>query len=100
MRVKPRLLLIAAMAAAFFGAAPALASDDAPGGGDAPVAAPSDSAKPNPEGTPEPDEVPRDENGDPMLPTEEELAELEREREEAGYADPALPIPENPNYTG
>ncbi|MGQ4270825.1 hypothetical protein [Nocardiopsis changdeensis] len=103
MRVKSRMLIVAAMAAAFFGAAPALASDDAPAEPAAvatPAPTPGDGGHPGvptdpptEEGNapvdpgapaPVPSEVPQDDPWDPDTPS----------------AVPAPPIAEDPNYTG
>ncbi|MFD6100726.1 hypothetical protein ACFVWN_30115 [Nocardiopsis flavescens] len=100
MRVKPRMLIIAAMAAAFFGAAPALAADDPADRGGVPAAAPADSVSPvpaEPDG-PREDDAPIAEPPASERPAEPGAAEPERPAE--SDADPARPIREEPNYTG
>lgn len=112
MRVKTRVLIVAAMAAAFFGTAPAFASDDSPIGPDGFLLA-SESGTPavGKDGVPEEPQTPGpDESGvpeEPQTPDPEEkgLPEEERELElelewGASGANPSVPIVEEPNYTG
>jgi len=97
MRVKSRVLIVAAMAAAFFGTAPAFASDDSPA---LPVAeAPSE--VPGPVSPEDPSvEEPTDA---PVEPTPEEPTDAPVEPEkpsDPAEAGPVTPIEQDPNYTG
>ncbi|MBR8743889.1 hypothetical protein [Nocardiopsis sp. MG754419] len=95
MRVKPRLLIITAMTAAFFGTAPAFASDDSPGH--------SDDAVPS-----APMEEPAFDDGPVGEAEPERGAEADDPGQEEGLpedwdpdvAGPSEPIEEEPNYTG
>ncbi|CAL9488387.1 hypothetical protein SUDANB121_03200 [Nocardiopsis dassonvillei] len=105
MRVKPTLLLTAALAAAFFGASPAFAAEPAPapavvapfsddpadGGGPAEEVPSPD---PNEGGGPA-EEVPSPAPGEP---TEEPTPAPDPDT--PAEAVPATPIEENPSYTG
>ncbi|WP_017545686.1 hypothetical protein [Nocardiopsis prasina] len=99
MRVKSRVLIVAAMAAAFFGTAPAFASDDSPAlpAPEAPSEAPGPVAPEDPsveEPTPAPVEP------DPEEPAPAP-AEPERVSEPTvAEAGPVTPIEQDPNYTG
>lgn len=99
MRVKSRVLIVAAMAAAFFGAAPAFASDESPAlpAPEAPAEAPGPVAPEDPsveEPTPAPVEP------DPEEPAPAP-AEPERVSEPTvAEAGPVTPIEQDPNYTG
>lgn len=97
MRVKSRVLIVAAMAAAFFGAAPAFASDESP-------------ALPAPEAPAEAPVTPEDPSVEeptpaPVEPDPEETAPAPAEPERVSEptvaeAGPVTPIEQDPNYTG
>ncbi|MFE1170511.1 hypothetical protein [Nocardiopsis sp. NPDC058789] len=97
MRVKSRVLIVAAMAAAFFGTAPAFASDDSPvlPAPEAPSEAPGPVAPEDPsveEPTPAPAEpAPEEPTSGPVEPKPSDPVD------EAG---PVAPIEQDPNYTG
>jgi hypothetical protein len=89
MRVKPRLLIIAAMTAAFFGTAPAFASDD-----------PQDTA---PVGEVELDDAPIHEDDAPPFHEDDTPPFHEDglpESWDPDTAGPGEPIEDEPNYTG
>ncbi|WP_049568053.1 hypothetical protein [Nocardiopsis sp. SBT366] len=106
MRVKSRVLIVAAMAAAFFGAAPAFASDESPAlpAPEAPAEAPVTPEDPSvEEPTPAPEEpTPAPEEPTPA-PEEPAPAPAEPERVSeptVAEAGPVTPIEQDPNYTG
>ncbi len=93
MRVKSRVLIVAAVAAAFFGAGPAFASDESPAQPD--VTAPSDHAAVG-------DGLAEADNPGPGLPEEPEepTEEPTPGSPDPDEAAPSTPIEEEPNYTG
>ncbi|MBQ1081754.1 hypothetical protein [Nocardiopsis sp. B62] len=99
MRVKSRVLIVAAMAAAFFGAAPAFASDESPAlpAPEAPAEAPVTPEDPSVE---EPTPAPEEPTPAPEEPAPAP-AEPERVSEPTvAEAGPVTPIEQDPNYTG
>lgn len=99
MRVKSRVLIVAAMAAAFFGAAPAFASDESPAlpAPEAPAEAPVTPEDPSvEEPTPAPEEpAPAPEEPAPAPAEPERVSEPT-----VAEAGPVTPIEQDPNYTG
>ncbi|WP_063825730.1 hypothetical protein [Nocardiopsis ganjiahuensis] len=115
MRVKSRVLIVAAVAAALFGAGPAFASDDSPAGSGAPAdSAPVEGPSPSaPDAAPSPGEgngpveseepVPSPSEEPVPSPSAEPSPWPEAPPEWPGDADqaaPSAPIEEEPNYTG